>query len=81
MRGPVSCSRQPELREERGGRRSRPAPGGRRGEAGSAAVEFALVTTFVASLAFGTAALIGAGMDQPLHSVTSVLSAITQTRG
>lgn len=58
-------------------------PGSVRGrqDEGAAAVEFALVATFVATLAFGTAAVISVEIDQPLQSLTSVLSVIGQPRG
>lgn len=81
MRGPVRHVRRRRPRAGKGVRLARVLLRAHRDDGGAAAVEFALLTTFAASVAFGTVALIGAEVDQPLEGLTSVLSVLAETNG
>jgi Flp pilus assembly pilin Flp len=80
MRGPIGHVGRPE-RAGRGVRAVRALLRLRRVDGGAAAVEFALLTTLVATVTFAAAAVIGAEIGQPLESLTAVLGAIAGTNG
>lgn len=54
---------------------------GHRSDAGAIAAEFALLTTLVAGITFGTAAVVGTSVDEPLQALTSVLDGLTVGAG
>jgi hypothetical protein len=50
-------------------------------DVGAATVEFVLLTTLAAGAALGIAALAGAQVEQPLETITTVLSGLAGSNG